>query len=110
MSALLDTPQTAGDTVDDDVANDPEPVQLKLPTFEGQKVNTARLSFSGNILVEDQELAEQIRLGREVALIVRGRVVSRQHREQRDKENAIVGVVSSGAILVDGIELYAETA
>lgn len=59
-----------------------EPVPLsQLPLFEGHRVIEARMNFGGNIAITDPEFAKSLKLGAEVEFVIRGRVVSRGHKE-----------------------------
>jgi hypothetical protein len=77
-------------------------IRLELQLFEGYRPVEATLNFVGNIAITSPEVAQALKLGREVELIIRGEVRSRGHKKTGEGKDAI----ASSTILVSSVELY----
>lgn len=86
--------------------NDTE--QLLLPTFEGMVVDTFELGFSGKVELDmgfetDDSLIRSCRLGEEVTLTVRGKIVNRPFAYKEGKNNGEDRVTSGARLKVESI-------
>ncbi len=79
-----------------------EVVVLNLTLFEGYRPVKATLNFGGNIEIRSPEVAQALKLGREVDLIVRGEVRSRGHKKTGEGKDAI----ASSVVVVSSVELH----
>ena len=77
--------------------------QLRLPTFEGQRITDHRLYFSGDIPIEDDTITARMKLNEEVRLLVWGRIVTRKHSIKRDGEGYVTAVINGATVLVEGV-------
>jgi hypothetical protein len=78
--------------------------ETQMPLFEGHHVTDHRLNFAGNVELGG-DVVREMSLGAEVRLEVVGHVISRGHKEVRDKEGNLVGTVSSSTLVVEGVGL-----
>lgn len=85
-----------------------QPAQLRLGEFEGLKINTARLNFAGNVLVDDQRLVEALRLNADVELVISGRVVGRSHSTKRDGEGYVKETVTSSTLYIENLAVVSD--
>lgn len=92
----------------EEATKEPPAKTIALPLFEGYRVVDHTLNFGGNIKLADQDVIDSMKLGSEVAIIVRGRVVSRKHNGKDDGEGNRLGASSSSTVIVESIAAYDE--
>lgn len=79
-----------------------ETVTLNLTLFEGYRPVKATLNFGGNIEIRNPDVAQALKLGREVTLVVRGEVRSRGHKKTGEGKDA----AASSTVVVSSVELH----
>lgn len=91
-------PLTTVSETEEPQTEEPSAPLMQLPLFEGHRTVETRLNFGGNILITDQELGDALKLGNEVEIVIKGRVVSRGFKSKDDGQ-----AVSSAAVVVDSV-------
>lgn len=81
---------------------------IAMPLFEGYRVGEHTLNFGGNIKLSDQDVVDKLKLGQEVAIVVRGRVVSRRFNGKDDAEGNRLPASSASTVIVESIAAYDE--
>lgn len=103
MSAapLAEAPEAPPETPENETP-EAQTVTLNLTLFEGYRPVKATLNFGGNIEITNPDVAQALKLGREVDLIIRGEVRSRSHKKTGEGKDA----VASSVVVVSSVELH----
>lgn len=88
------------------LAEESEADKKGLPLFEGYRVAEHTLNFGGNIKVADQDVIDGLKLGQEITMVVRGRVVSRKFNGKDDAEGNRLPASSASTVIVESITSY----